>query len=118
MRCMIMLALPALVLLAGCGATVKMAYVDASGKHGSGTVSMDSTLHNGKLSISDKGQTCSGSFHDWSSLTIVVPVKCSDGKTGTATMTRALSGTISGEGTMQLSGGEVRRFVYNSIGEP
>lgn len=107
-----------LLVITGCSPTVKMAYVDARGKHGSGAVTMDGTLHNGKLSITDGAQTCAGSFTSWSSLTVVVPVKCTGGVTGTATMTRAMDGPISGEGTMQLSNGETKRFVYNSVGEP
>ncbi|MER8925819.1 hypothetical protein [Mesorhizobium sp. M0859] len=110
--------LPCLLAIAACSPTVKMAYVDASGKHGSGTVTMDGTLHNVELSISDNGQSCSGTFPSWSNLTVVVPVKCTDGVTGTATMTRVMDGPISGEGTMQLSNGETKRFVYNSVGQP
>ncbi|MER8532082.1 hypothetical protein NKH61_05350 [Mesorhizobium sp. M1005] len=110
--------LACLLAIAGCSPTVKMAYVDAGGKHGSGTVTMDGTLHNGKLSISDDGQTCAGTFPHWSNLNLVVPVQCTGGVTGTATMTRVMDGPISGEGTMQLSNGETKRFVYNSVGEP
>lgn len=108
--------LACLFAISGCGATVKMAYVDAGGKHGTGTVTMDGTLHNGKLSITDAGQVCTGTFPDWSDLTLVVPVQCTGGITGTATLTRVMDGPISGEGTMQLSNGVTKRFVYNSVG--
>jgi hypothetical protein len=107
-----------LSIVAGCGATVKMAYVDAGGRHGSGAVTMDGSLHNGSFSITSSGQTCSGSFHDWSNLVLVVPVKCTDGDEGTATLTRPLNGPISGEGSLQLNAGGSRRFVYSLIGSP
>lgn len=102
-------------ILAGCAPTIAVQYVDASGRHGAGNVSVSGTLQNGRLSLTSKGETCSGAFANWSSLTVVVPLACTSGLTGTATMTRPFSGPIIGEGTMQLSDGTSRRFTFSSL---
>lgn len=105
-----------LVLLAGCN-SIGVRYVDATGERGSGTITGGAvSMNDGKFSIADRGVTCSGSFASWANLTIVVPVTCTDGKTGTATMTRPFNGPIAGEGTLQLAGGETRRFVFGQRG--
>lgn len=101
------------VALASCN-TIENQYVDATGKHGSGQTTFSTTFSDGKFSVSDAKSTCSGTFASWQSATVVFPVKCSDGKTGSVTMTRptANASMVAGEGTMQLSSGETRRFVF------
>lgn len=108
-----LLPLAFLAALAGCN-TVENQYVDASGKRGSGQTTFSVTFSDGKFSISDAGVTCSGSFDSWQSATVVFPVTCSDGKSGSVTMTRptANASLVAGEGTMQLTNGETRRFVF------
>jgi hypothetical protein len=102
----------ALLALAGCN-SIGVRYVDATGERGTGTLTGGPVSFNdGKFSISDRGVTCSGSFPSWANLTVVFPVTCTDGKTGTVTMTRPPANVIAGEGTMQLSSGETRRFVF------
>jgi hypothetical protein len=105
-------------LLSACGASIKMAYVDASGKSGSGVTTVNGTLGDGNFSISDKGQTCRGEFKSWSNISVVFPVKCSNGLAGSVTMTRTAEGTIAGEGTMQLENGETRHIIFASRGKP
>lgn len=99
--------------LAGCN-TIQNQYVDATGTHGSGTTTMSVTMTDGKFSISDRGATCSGTFPNWTAITVVFPVACTDGKRGTVTMSRPTAGvaTLAGEGTMALTNGEARRFVF------
>lgn len=99
------------MLLAGCN-TIQNHYVDASGKHGSGTTTFGATQENVKFSIRDEKSTCTGSTDNWRSMTVVIPITCTDGKSGTVMMTRPLSGLIAGEGTMQLASGEVRRIMF------
>lgn len=103
----------ALAFLAGCN-TIENQYVDATGKHGSGQTTFSATMSDGKFSIADKGVTCSGTFDSWQASTVVFPVACTDGRRGSVTMTRptANASLVAGEGTMQLGGGEVRRFVF------
>lgn len=105
----------ALVGLTGCN-TVSVQYVDATGRHGSGEATVSVTQQNGTFSITDKGATCSGTFANWNQLTVVFPVTCTDGKSGSVTMTRPTEGPIIGEGTMELRSGEKRRFLFGREG--
>ena len=98
--------------LVGCN-TIAVRYVDATGERGSGTITGGvASMNDGKFSVSDKGVTCSGAFPSWANLTITFPVRCTDGNTGTVTMTRPPVNVIAGEGTMQLASGDTRRFVF------
>lgn len=98
--------------LAGCN-SINVKYVDASGLHGAGKLTGGAVNFNdGKLTIADRGVTCSGSFPSWESVTVVFPVKCTDGASGTVTMTRPPVNQIAGEGAMQLTNGQTRRFVF------
>lgn len=102
-----------LLCLAGCN-TIQNQYVDATGKHGSGTTTFGVAFDQVKFRISDSAVTCSGGAESWQSPTLVFPVACTDGKTGTATMTRptANASAVAGEGTIQFTSGETRRFVF------
>ncbi len=97
--------------LAGCNA-MSVQYVDATGKRGTGIANISAVQTDGTFSVTDKGATCSGKFPSWHQITVVFPVRCTDGQSGSVTMTRPASGPIAGEGTMQLASGEVRRFVF------
>ena len=104
-------ALP--ILLASCN-SIENQYVDATGKHGSGQTTFSVTQSDGKFSIADKAGTCGGTFDSWSGATVVFPVACTNGKTGTVVMTRptANASLVAGEGTIQFVGGETRRFIF------
>jgi hypothetical protein len=108
----IILALAALS-LTGCN-TIENQYVDANGKHGSGQTTFGATQENGKFSISDARSTCSGTFPNWRSATVVFPVSCTDGRQGSSTMTRPMTNAsiVAGEGTLQFTNGETKRFVF------
>jgi hypothetical protein len=99
--------------LSGCN-TIENQYVDATGKHGSGQTTFSATLSDGKFSIAEKSGSCSGQFDSWSNATVVFPVTCTNGKSGSVVMTRptANASIIAGEGTIQFVGGETRRFVF------
>ncbi len=100
------------LILSACNA-MPVTYVGASGKFGSGQINGGPVnMSDGAFSISDKGVTCSGKFPSWTNLTIVFPVTCTDGATGSVNMTRPFNGPIAGEGSLSLSTGENRRFVY------
>lgn len=99
-------------LVSGCN-SIPVNYVDAGGLRGSGEITGGvASMNDGTFKVSDRGVTCSGSFPSWSNLTTVFPVKCSDGNQGSVTMTRPPVNVIAGEGTMQLTNGETRRFVF------
>lgn len=99
--------------LAGCN-TIQNQYVDATGTHGSGTTIFGATQEDVKFSIASKGETCAGTADNWRSATLVMPVRCSSGKAGTVTMTRPMTNAsvVAGEGTMALTNGETRRFIF------
>lgn len=98
--------------LAGCS-SVNAQYVGPDGRYGTGAVTGGAlSLNNGKFSIAAQGVTCSGNFPSWEKRSIVFPVWCTDGVSGTVTMTRAPVNVIAGEGTMQLTNGETRRFTF------
>lgn len=97
--------------LSSCNA-ISVRYVDATGIRGTGTLDVSALQTNGTFSIRDEAATCAGKFPSWQKMTVVFPVNCTDGKLGTVTMTRPASGSVAGEGTLQLASGEVRRFVF------
>lgn len=87
-------------------------YVDATGRRGTGAANVSAMQTDGTFSVTDKGATCSGEFPSWRQVTVVFPVHCSDGQSGSVTMTRPASGPVAGEGSLQLTSGETRRFVF------
>ncbi|MHC2540415.1 hypothetical protein FB001_103289 [Ensifer sp. SEMIA 135] len=99
--------------VAGCN-TIENQYVDANGRRGSGQTTFGVTMTDGKFAIADAGVTCSGTFPHWRNATVVFPVTCTDGTSGTVTMTRptANASMVAGEGTMSLTNGDARRFVF------
>ncbi|WPE22507.1 hypothetical protein [Shinella zoogloeoides] len=106
-------ALGAVLALVGCN-TIENQYVSATGRYGSGQTTFGAMQENVKFSIGDGRVTCRGTAPDWRKATVVIPVACTDGKSGTVTMTRPMTNAsmVAGEGTMQLTNGETRRFIF------
>lgn len=106
------IAVLAISALAGCS-SVQTQYVGPTGQYGSGSITGGvMSMNNGKFSIAANGVTCSGNFPSWEKLTVIFPIWCTDGTSGTVTMARPPVNVISGEGTMQLTNGETRRFTF------
>ncbi len=102
-----------IILLTSCN-TIENHYVDATGKLGSGQTTMSVTQSDGKFSIADEAVACSGTFDSWANATVVFPVNCTNGKSGSVVMTRptANGSLVAGEGTIQFVTGESRRFTF------
>lgn len=98
--------------LAGCSNTLEAQYSGPKGLYGSGQITQTVTQSDVKLSIKNAGVTCSGTYPTWNPLTIVFPVTCTDGRKGSATLTRPFEGPMSGQGSIQFSDGETRQIVY------
>ncbi len=84
----------AMLSLAGCSTTVPVAVIGANGQilRGTATAAMDG----GSFMVTDRKLTCAGSYDSWdTSVTISMPVHCSDGRKGLVIATRDASG-ISG----------------------
>lgn len=101
-----------LVALTGCSNTLEAQYSGPKGVYGSGQITQTVTQSDVKLSIKNDGVTCSGSYPTWNPLTIVFPVSCTDGRKGSATLTRPFEGPMSGQGSIQFADGETRQIVY------
>lgn len=115
MREQIPVLISLLACLAGCTASsIENRYLGMSGKYGSGQTTMGVYANDGKFSLSDGKSTCAGSFASWQAFTIVFPVTCTDGRSGSVTMTRPSAGVaiLAGEGTIQFANGETRRFAF------
>lgn len=106
-------AIIAILAVSGCN-SISNRYVDARGKHGRGETTFSVTQSNGTFSISDEKVTCKGTFDSWSDATVVFPVTCGDGKSGTVVMTRPTADAtmVAGEGTIEFTDGTIRRFVF------
>jgi hypothetical protein len=98
------------LLLAGCSTTVPVAVIGANGQilRGTATAAMDG----GSFSATDGKLTCAGSYDSWDmSVTISMPVHCSDGRKGLVIATRDASG-MSGSGRIRLNDGMEADFVF------
>lgn len=104
--------LMAAAVLTSCASDQVVRYVGPSGAYGSGSIAMNGTLGDGRLIISNKGETCAGTFPSWSALTVIFPVQCTGGATGTVTLTRPAEGRLTAQGSMLLSTGETRQIIY------
>jgi len=96
--------------LAGCSTTVPVAVIGANGQilRGTATAAMDG----GTFTATDGKLTCAGSYDSWdTSITISMPVHCSDGRKGLVMATRDASG-MSGSGRIRLSDGSEADFVF------
>lgn len=94
--------------------TIPVAVIGQDGKvlTGTNTVSMDEasfTVTNGKL-------TCGGSYRpDLRSITISMPVSCSDGRKGIVRATR--DSILSGSGTVRLNDGYTADFLFGTAAQ-
>jgi hypothetical protein len=78
---------------------------------GTSTASADGT---GTFSVSNDKITCGGSYNSLDqSVTITMPVLCSDGRKGVVIDTRDASG-VSGGGTVQLNDGTTGSFIFGA----
>src|SRR5215510_16325581 len=85
---------------AGCSVTEPVAVIGANGQvlRGTTTAAMDG----GTFQVTDGKLTCAGSYDSWdTSVTISMPVHCSDGRKGFVIATREASG-VSGSGRVRL----------------
>lgn len=74
--------------------------------------SFSATFSGGTFSVTDGQVTCSGTYDSWDmSSTISMAVKCSDGRTGTATAKRDAS-LKSGTGTVLMDDGTRATMVF------
>ena len=83
------------------------------GQHGEimrGTAT--ASLDGGSFQVTNGKLTCSGSYNSFTnSVTISMPVYCSDGRKGLVTATREAGGT-SGSGRVRLSDGTESDFIF------
>jgi hypothetical protein len=78
---------------------------------GTSTASADGS---GTFSVSNGKITCGGSYNSLDqSVTITIPVLCSDGRKGIVIDTRDESG-VSGGGTLQLNDGTTGSFIFGA----
>ncbi|MEF2073522.1 hypothetical protein [Consotaella aegiceratis] len=107
-------ALVPLVLLAGCAITVPVAVISGNGDvmRGTATASMSGGSFSVAGNLDGKETTCSGNYNSWdTSLTISMPVLCSDGRKGIVIATRDASG-LSGSGRVRLTDGTEGDFIF------
>lgn len=98
--------------LSACALTEPVAVIEDNGHMLKGTTT--ATLTGGHFSVSDGTLTCGGGYDSWDmSLTISIPVTCSDGRRGIITATRDRSG-MSGSGTVVLTDGMHATFLFGS----
>lgn len=103
-----------LLTLGGCGNLITVPTIvklpDGAVLTGQSTASMTE----GKFSVSNAAGTltCSGNYNPMdASHVITVPLSCTDGRTGTAKITRTLSG-LAGSGTATMSDGTVANVAF------
>lgn len=101
--------------LPGCGSiTVPVAVISNNGDilRGTATAAADGGTFSASGNYRGKPLTCSGNYDSWSrSLTITMPVICSDGRKGFVIATREASG-IDGSGRVRLNDGTEADFVF------
>ena len=104
--------LAALLFCPSCTVTEPVVAVGPNGDifHGMTTAA----LNGGKFGVSDGKITCSGTYDDYDlSPTLVIPTKCSDGRTGVITATRDVD-AHSGIGTIAVSDGTTWSFGFGA----
>lgn len=102
----------AAVALASCASEQSVQMVGVNGQYGSGSLSMNGTLGDGRFHVTDGKLDCQGTFKSWQNLSINFPVKCANGETGTVMLTRNFEGPLSAQGFMLLNDGSRRELVY------
>lgn len=106
-------ALPPLV-LAGCTATAPVAVIGEGGDVMRGTATAN--LQGGSFRVDGKGRTCAGSYANTNSLTLSIPLQCSDGKRGIAIVTRDPC-LCSGSGRVRMQDGSEADFIFGQAAE-
>jgi len=105
----------ALALTLGCAAcsiTEPVVVIGQNGQMLRGATT--AALSGGSFTVTDGKLTCGGSYNSWDmSLTISMPVTCSDGRQGIVIATRDSSGT-SGSGNVRLSDGSSSTFLFGA----
>jgi hypothetical protein len=94
----------------GCSITEPVAVIGADGHILRGSVTAD--LSGGSFEVTDGKLTCSGSYNSLdTSVSITMPVLCSDGRKGFVVATRQNNGT-DGFGKVTLNDGTQADFVF------
>ncbi|HEV2336090.1 MAG TPA: hypothetical protein VGS13_11370 [Stellaceae bacterium] len=98
------------LLLTGCSITEPVVVIGKKGEILRGTAT--ASLAGGSFQVTNGKLTCGGSYDSLdTSLTISMPVLCSDGRRGIVIATRDKDG-ISGAGTVRLDDGEKGTFMF------
>ncbi len=101
-----------LLIASGCS-TSKVTYVGPDGPYGSGIMTGGfASMSNGRFSIADAGITCSGNYSSWEDGPLKFPVWCSDGTSGTVTLSPSPDIKSTGVGTIQIYDGEPRQIAF------
>ncbi|MCX5513442.1 hypothetical protein C3941_23670 [Kaistia algarum] len=104
----------ALASLFGCGTVITVPTIvkmpDGSVLRGTSSATM--TVGQFSVTNAENTLTCSGTYNPMdASHVITVPLSCSDGRTGTAKITRTLSG-MAGSGTATMSDGTIANVAF------
>jgi len=96
--------------LAACSVTEPVVVIGDKGQTLRGTTT--ASLSGGSFTATDGNLTCGGSYNSLdTSVTISMPVLCSDGRRGIVIVTRDKSG-LSGSGTARLTDGSTATFMF------
>jgi hypothetical protein len=102
------------LVLAGCAITEPVAVVSKGIPGGIMRGTTTASLGGGSFSVSNETLTCGGDYNALdTSLTISIPVLCSDGRKGIVTATRDYSG-MSGGGHFTLNDGTTGDFMFGA----
>lgn len=98
--------------LSACTVTEPVVVIQQNGHMLKGTV--HAALNGGSFTATDGTLTCGGGYDALDmSVTISIPVTCSDGRRGIVIATRDASG-LSGSGTVRLTDGTEATFLFGS----
>jgi hypothetical protein len=105
------------IFLSGCATSITepVAVIGSNGKIMRGTAT--ASINGSSFRVDGEGRTCSGSYDGYnSSLTISMPVHCSDGGKGIAIVTRDPCG-CSGSGRVRMQDGSESDFIFGKPAE-
>lgn len=98
------------LLCAACTTTEPVVVMAPNGQTLRGSATAE--LSGGTFSVADGRLTCGGTYNTWAiRRTIEMPVRCSDGRTGTAVATRDIT-FLAGRGRVSLNDGTQADFVF------
>jgi len=98
--------------ISACAITEPVVVISQNGETLRGTTR--ASVFGGAFSVTDGILTCAGNYNAMDpSITISMPVTCSDGRRGIVIATRDASG-LSGSGTVRLSDGSTATFLFGS----